>query len=175
MKYLSIIILLLFISSSSFGQADAIDTYFSKYKDDDRFTMVYVSPKMFQMLSKVGAAAEEDLDQEIIDMVSNLKGLKILTTDNNPNEIYNEAITKINTSAYDELLTVRSEGDNVKFLVKDSNGGNIVQELLLLVGGDEFVMMSFIGDIDLRLVGRLAKTIDMKGANHLKILDDKQK
>lgn len=173
MKYLSIVILLLFISSSSFGQTDAIDSYFSKYKDDERFTMVYVAPKMFGMLAKVGAAAEEDIDQEIIDMVSNLKGLKILTTDENADEIYNEAIAKIDTGSYEELMTVRSDGDNVKFLVKDSNGGNIVQELLLLVGGDEFVMMSFIGDIDLRLVGRLAKTIDMKGANHLEKLDKK--
>lgn len=173
MKYLSIIILILFVSSSSFGQADAIESYFSQYKDDDRFTMVYVSPKMFQMLSKVGAAAEEDIDQEVIDMVSNLKGLKILTTEHNADEIYAEAIAKINTSAYEELLTVRSEGDNVKFLVKDSDGGNIVQELLLLVGGDEFVMMSFVGEIDLRLVGKLAKSIDMKGANHLEKLDHK--
>jgi len=173
MKYLRIISLLLFVSSSSFGQTDAIDSYFSKYKDDERFTMVYVAPKMFGMLAKVGAAAEEDIDQEIIDMVSNLKGLKILTTEVNANEIYNEAISKINTGSYDELMTVRSEGDNVKFLVKDSDGGNIVQELLLLVGGDEFVMMSFIGDIDLRLVGKLAKTIDMKGANHLEKLDNK--
>ena len=172
MKYLSIIILLLFINSSSFAQVDAIDSYFSKYKEDDRFTMVYVSPKMFQMLSKVGAAAEEDIDPEIINMVANLKGLKILTTEHNATEIYEEAVSKINTKGYDELLTVRSEGDNVKFLVKDSDGGNIVQELLLLVGGDEFVMMSFIGDIDLRLVGKLAKTIDMKGANHLEKLNN---
>lgn len=173
MKYLSIIILALFLGSTSYGQADAIDSYFSQYKDDERFTMVYVSPKMFQMLSKVGAAAEEDIDPEIINMVSNLKGLKILTTEENASEIYEEAISKINTSMYDELMTVRSEGDNVKFLVRDSDGGNIVQELLLLVGGDEFVMMSFVGDIDLRLVGKLAKTIDMKGANHLEKLDNK--
>jgi len=173
MKYLSIIILFLFIGTSSFGQADAIESYFSKYKDDDRFTMVYISPKMFQMLSKVGASAEEDIDQEVIDMVSNLKGLKILTTDYNADEIYKEAIAKINTGSYEELMTVRSDGDNVKFLVKDSDGGNIVQELLLLVGGDEFVMMSFIGEIDLRLIGKLAKSIDMKGANHLEKLDNK--
>lgn len=167
MKYLSAIILFLFLGSTAFGQADAIEQYFSKYKDDERFTMVYVSPKMFQMISKIGQSAEEDIDPEIIDMVANLKGLKILTTEHNPKDMYHEAISEINTGLYEELLTVRSEGDDVKFMVKDSNGGNIVQELLLLVGGDEFVMMSFVGEIDLRLMGKLAKSIDVKGANHL--------
>lgn len=173
MKYLSAIILFLFLGSSAFGQADAIEKYFSKYKDDERFTMVYVSPKMFQMISKIGESADENIDPEIIDMVSNLKGLQILTTKVNPEAIYQEAISEINTNEYEELLTVRSEGDDVKFMVKDSDGGNIVQELLLLVGGDEFVMMSFVGEIDLRLMGRLAKTIDVKGANHLDKLGQK--
>ncbi len=170
MKYLSSIILILFLSSTGFSQSDAIESYFSKYKDDDRFTMVYVSPKMFQMFSKVAEGAGEDLEDEIIEMVSSLKGLKILTTDVEGRNFYSEAIQKIDTKQYEELMTVRSEGDDVKFLVKDTDGGNIVQELLLLVGGDEFVMMSFVGDINLRQIGKLAKSLDMKGANHLEKL-----
>jgi len=171
MKYLSSIILILFLASTGFSQSDAIETYFSKYKDDERFTMVYVSPKMFEMFTHVAEGAEvEDLEPEITDMISKLKGLKILTTEIDGREFYKEAIGKFNTSQYEELMTVRTDGDDVKFLVKDTNGGNIVQELLLLVGGDEFVMISFFGEINLRQVGRLAKSLDMKGANHLEKL-----
>lgn len=170
MKYLSSIILILFLSSTGFSQGDAIENYFSKYKDDERFTMVYISPKMFQMFSKVAEGADEDIEDEIIQMVSSLEGLKILTTDIEGREFYSEAIQKIDTKQYEELMTVRSEGDDVKFLVKDTDGGNVVQELLLLVGGDEFVMMSFVGDINLRQIGKLAKSLDMKGANHLEKL-----
>lgn len=171
MKYISIIIILFTGISSSYGQGDAIDKYFSKYKDDDRFTMVYVSPKMFSMFSKVAEGADEKIDQEISDMISNLKGLKILTSDINAESLYQEAIKTINTNEYEELMTVRSEGDNVKFLVKDSDNGDIVQELLLLVGGDEFVLMSFVGDIDLKTIGRLAKSMDIKHVDKLEKLD----
>ncbi len=170
MKYISSIILILFLAVTGFAQPNGIEQYFSKYKDDERFTMVYVSPKMFQMFTKVAEGAGEDLEPEIQEMISKLKGLKILTTDVDARDFYNEAIDMFDTSQYDELMTVRSEGDDVKFLVKDSNGGNVVEELLLLVGGDEFVMMSFVGEINLQQVGRLARSIDMKGANHLEKL-----
>ena len=170
MKYISSIILVFFLSATAYAQGDGIEQYFSKYKDDERFTMVYVSPKMFQMFTKVAEGAGDDIEPEIAEMISNLKGLKILTTDVDARDFYKEAIDMFDTSQYDELMTVRSEGDDVKFLVKDSDGGNVVDELLLLVGGDEFVMLSFVGEIDLRQIGRLARSIDMKGANHLEKL-----
>ena len=172
MKYLSSILFILFISSTGFSQANAIDNYFQKYKDDERFTMVNVSPKMFEMFIHIAEGAEEDIDDEIVEMLASLKGLKILTTDIDGRDFYEEAIGKFDTSQYDELMTVRSKGDDVKFLVKDRDGGNIVQELLLLVGGDDFVMLSFVGDINLRQIGKLAKSLDMKGANHLEKLSN---
>lgn len=168
MKYLNVIFIGLFLSftTTSFGQADAIDTYFKKYKDDKNLTMVYVSPKMFQMFSKV---TEEEVDQEIVQVIKGLKGLKILAAENNGQMYYDEAVKQINTNEYEELMTVRDDDQNVKFMVKDSNNGNIVHELLLLVGGgdDKFVLMSFIGDIDLKKIGKLAKKMDIDGLDHL--------
>ena len=171
MKYVGIIIILFIGASSSYGQADAIDKYFSKYKDDESFTMVYISPKMFNMFSKVSESMDEDEDKEIKAMLANLKGLKILTSEKNSTALYEEAIATINTKGYEELMTVRSDGDHVKFLVKDTDDGNTIQELLLLVGGDEFVLMSFVGDIDLKTIGRLAKSMDIKHVDKLEKLD----
>jgi hypothetical protein len=69
-------------------------------------------------------------------------------------------------------MTVRDEGTNVEFLVKDT--GDIINELLLLVGGDEFVMMSFVGNIDLDKISKLANSLDIDGAQHLDKLEDKK-
>jgi len=171
MKYLSLLILFMVSISTSYAQAGAIDTYFSKYKDDDRFTMVFVSPKMFQMFSKIADGADDKIDPELTEVISSLKGLRILTTEHEGRAFYKEAISTINTTSYEELMTVRSEGDDVKFLVKDTDGGNIVEELLLLVGGDEFVIMSFIGRINLKQIGKLAKQLDIDGVDHLEKLD----
>ena len=157
-----------FVGASA--QADAIDKFFKTYQDNEDFTMVYVSPKMFQMVSK---AVSEIEDPEVKDLVKDIRGLKILTTDKNASKYYNEAITKINTKEYEVLMTVRDKETNVKFLTKESSS-NVIEELLLLVGEpDEFVLMSFVGKLDLQKVAKLAKKLDMEGAEHLGKLEKK--
>lgn len=169
MKNILLAVVLMFASQAAFAQ-DAVTKYFDQYKDDTRFTMVEVSPKLFSMVANI--ASEEIKDKDVLDMISQMKGLKILQTDHNPMQFYEEAITKINTSSYEEFLTVRDEGQNIKFLVKDEQGGNLVNELLLLVGGeDEFVMLSFVGKIYLDKIGKMAKGLDIDGLEHLDKLD----
>lgn len=169
-KFSLILTLMLGFAGISFGQSDAIVKYFDKYMDNEEFTIVYISPKMFSMVSKV---TPEDMDPEVKEIIKNLKGLRILTTSTNPLAFYKEAKAKINTSEYEVLMTVRDEGENVEFLVKDN--GDIINELLLLVGGsDEFVLMSFVGNIDLNKIAKLAKNINIDGMEHLENLEDKK-
>ena len=146
--------------------ASAIDKYFSSYVEDKRFDVVYISPKLFQMIGKIDSKIldmEDDAEAKaILDMAKDLQGLRILTTNETPEVFYKEAKAKINTKEYEVLLTVRDkDGDNVEFLIKESN--NVIQELLLLSGGkEEFVLLSFMGNLDLNKITRLAKEIEKK-------------
>lgn len=170
MKNILLSFIMLCIAQIAFSQNDAITKYFDQYKDDTKFTMVEVSPKLFNMIAQV--ASEDINDDEVISMIKEMQGLKILQTEHNPNAYYQEAISKFKTSEYEEFLTVRDEGQNIKFLVKDEQGGNLVRELLLLVGGeDEFVMISFVGKIYLDKIGKLAKSLDIDGMEHLDKID----
>ncbi len=174
MKYLlvTMISLFAFIGTSS-AQDDAITKYFNKYMDDEAFTVVYLSPKLFQLLGKLDIEELDDREAEaIMDVVDDLKSLRVLTTDQNAEQYYKEAVSTINTKDYEILMTVRDGDENVQFLVKDS--GNTINELLLLVGGyDEFVMVSFVGNIDLDKISQLAKKLDVDGVEHLDKLDDR--
>lgn len=171
MKMLKIALVLFFFGFTIALQAqespNAIDKYFSQYVDDNNFTVVYISPKMFQMLDKLKLDGMEDADEKaILDIAKDLRGLRILTTEVNPKGYYKEAKSKINTKEYEVLMTVRDhDGDNVEFLVKDEpcSDGNIISELLLLSGGeDEFVLISFVGKISLDKISRLANSIEDK-------------
>jgi hypothetical protein len=85
---------------------------------------------------------------------------------------YQEAIKTINTNEYELLLTARDEGENVRFMVKSN--GDIVQELLMIVGGDkEFALLSFLGNIDLKKIGKLAKALDIDNLQYLDKLEEK--
>jgi hypothetical protein len=168
MKYfLSIISMMIFSISISSAQSDAISKYFDKYMDDERFDMVYISPKMFQLAAKIDL---EDADPEIQEILAELKGLRILSADTNAAQFYKEAVEKIDVSDFEELLTARGDGENVSIMVKDQ--GDIVNELLMLVGGsDEFILMSFVGNIDLNKVGKLGKMLDIHGIEHLEKIE----
>jgi hypothetical protein len=154
------------LAGSLTAQNDAINRFFSQYMDDERFTVVFVSPKMFSLVSKIST---EDPDWEKFrDVVGGLTGLRVLTSDSISDglKFYKEALTKVPAGEYDELLTVRDGKENVRIWVKDN--GNIINELLLLVGApDEFVLLSLTGKIDLDKVSNLSKGLDIDGVKHL--------
>jgi hypothetical protein len=164
----SIFLLPVFLLLAAFAQAqnDAISRFFSKYSEDERFTTVYISPKMFQLVSKIDT---DDPDwQKVREVVKDLGGLRVLTADSIADgaALYKEALAKVPLSEYAELLTVRDGKENVRIWIKDS--GNIIHELLLLVGApDEFVLLSFVGNIDLDKISSLSKSLDIDGVQHL--------
>lgn len=156
-------------TTASFAQEDAIDKFFTNYQDNKEFTFVSISPKMFQMFSKSTSQME---DQELKELIAGIKGLKVLSTKSDPNKYYTDALKRIPTKDYETLITVREKDQNIKFLTKST--GDVINELLLFVGGkDEFVMMSFIGNLDLNKISKLASKVNISGGEYLKKLDKK--
>ena len=169
MKYLFSTIIILLLAVSVHAQNDAISKYFDQYLDDDNFTVVYVSGKMFGMIAKIDIDELQDEESQVImDVAKDIKGLRVLVTDVDPKQYYKEARKLINVDdGYEILLTVRDKGDNVNFWIKEKD--NIIEELFLLVGSeDEFVLVSFLGKLDLNKIAQLADKIEMSGAEHLK-------
>ena len=161
--------LLLFLSTGAFSasaQHDAITRFFDQYAEDERFTVVYIAPKLFQLAAKI-ETDDEDWNN-IREVVKDLGGLRVLVADSIADgvSLYKSALSKVPTNEYSELLTVRDKDEHVRIWTKDS--GNIIEELLLLVGKpDEFVLLSFTGKIDLDKISSLSKVLDVKGADQL--------
>ncbi len=168
MKWIKCTLVLLFIGAVSglSAQANAIDKYFKQYVDDENFSVVYIGPTLFKWMKKLG---QEDKDEKgerdneteaVIKAIEDAQGLRILTTDVNPQQYYDEAKRKINTKEYELLMTVRSkDGDNVEFLGK--HNGDAIEELLLLSIGDEnFVLLSLVGLLSLDNISKIADEIE---------------
>ncbi len=152
------------------AQTDAITKFFDKYLDDENFTVVYITPKMFQMIGKLDLTDPDARD--IKETLKDLRGLRILTTDQNAKERYKEAVGRFNPADYELLMTVRDKGENVRFWTKEEGG--VIKELLMLAGGDKnFTLMSFVGNIDLHKISKLSNHMDIKGIEHLKEVDKK--
>lgn len=162
MKKISLIIVLLSaFSLSILAQNNAIDKLFESYSDNDDFTSVYISGKMFRSFTK--SNNNNDLD----DVLSNLKGLHILTTEVNPLKFYKIAKDKLYNNGYDELMRVKEKGSNVLFFVRESDGES-AKELILLVGeSNNSVLMSFSGKINLDKISQLGSAVNFKGSENL--------
>ncbi len=169
MKKLSIIIFILFVGQIGFSQTDAISKYFEQYMDDEDFTVVYISGKMFSMFADVD---EDDADAK--EAMKGLRGLRILTTDKkNGMALYQEAVKKFDVSEYEELMKIRDGKENVDFYIREE--GKILKELLLLVGGeDDFVLISFIGELDLKSISNLSNSMDIDSLEYLEEIEEEK-
>ena len=173
MRYLIIFFLLVVVVRPGAAQSpatpqrltplDAISNYFSEYVDDERFTAVYVSGKMFELFNDAKIELDEIDDEElaaILEVVKDVKGIRVLHTDVTPHKFYEQANNRINTNAYELLFKVRTkDGENVEAFIQNEEA--IVNELFMLVGTDtSFAMLSFVGNIDLSKLAGLQDALD---------------
>jgi hypothetical protein len=171
MKTIMAVGLMMMVVSVSYAQ-DAISKFFSKYQNDETFSQVTVSSKMFGLFTNMEAESEED--KEILSAISKLKGLRILAKDDarNARTLYKEAFTLIPMKEYEELMSVRDKDKDMKFLIKESGGK--ISELLMIMGGNEqFMVLSLFGEIDLKQVSRIGKKMNVDGLDNLKKMDKK--
>lgn len=171
MKKIIGVALMMMVISGSFAQ-DAISKFFGKYQNDESFSQVTVSSKMFGLFTNMDA--ESDEDKEVLNAISKLKGLRILAKEDtrNARELYKEAFTLIPMKEYEELMSVRDKDKDMKFLIKE-NGGKISELLMVMGGNEQFMVLSLFGEIDLKQVSRIGKKMDVKGLENLDKMDKK--
>lgn len=172
-----IVVLIMWMACATAAQAqgsDAITKFFNKYANDESFTQVTVSSKMFSLFTDM--EAEKPEDKEVLDAISKLKGLRILQKDDSlkARALYKEALALVPPKEYEELMSVRDEDNNIKFLIKESGGK--ISELLMIMGGNkEFMIMSLFGEIDLKQISRIGSKMNVSGLENLEHMNDKKK
>ena len=174
MKNLAILSILILSSFVTLAQEDAISKFFSKYENDESFTQVTITARMFGLFANLDIQDAED--QEVIDAISKVKGLKILAKEDisNGKALYDEAFKLIKVQNYEELMTVRDEGSDMRFMIQEE--GAVITELLMISGSDDsFLLLSLIGDIDLKQISKLSHSMDIDGFNKLENLDKNNK
>ncbi len=168
-KILLIFIMTSLVSICSDAQNDAIAKFFRQYENNDDFTTISISPKMFKMMSKV---KWDDVTPAVKKTINQLTSFRMITTEKNGAKLYSEAVQKLNLGTYEEIMTIRDAGENVRFFAKESN--NMINELVMLVGSkSEFVLMSLTGVIDLDNIGKLGETLNVSGMENLKSIQKK--
>jgi hypothetical protein len=152
-----------------------IDKLYDKYSGAEGYTSVYISKYMFDMFRKNENDVKTGEDMEQI--ISRLNCIKILVTDDDPAtptpvSLYQEIMKVLPSSPWREIMVVKEKDQDVKFYVKEEK--NRVAELLLVVGGkEESVLISIQGDIDMKNISKLAKSMNIEGMENLEKIEKK--
>lgn len=176
MKKLVLMMVMSVLAVGVQAQNDAIAKYFSKYVDNGKFSHVVISGKMFSMINQIKIGADEE-SKAIIEALGKIKGVKVVFSreEVDGKTMYKEALGLINGEGYEELMSVREEEKDIKFMIKEKN--NKILELFMIIGADrDFGLLSIIGDgIDLNALYKLSKKMGMKGFEELELLEELEK
>lgn len=139
-----------------YGQADKFDKLFEKYQQVEGVTSIKIAKPMFGMLSSLNID-DSQLDQ-IKPLLSKINGLRILITENpenvnsavgkklqnNLSQINKDISSYLSHLNYNEIMSVNSSGNKIKFLSSEAKEG-ILDDVLLSIdsgsGGNVLVML----------------------------------
>ena len=158
MKKVLLFILVVAFPAFIMAQNSAVDKLFAKYKGQKGVTTVSISPELFQMVNAMGIEELEDQDFP----VDKIASVKILTIEDEEGwedvNFYNEIKKDLDVSDFAEVMTVDDGGEVVRMWMKVSK--NTVSEFLLIVGGDDNVLIYITGDFNMNDLDELAETMD---------------
>jgi len=175
MRKLMMSAVLVVMAVAAQAQGDAVTKFFNKYQNDESFSNVTISSKMFSLFTNMEVDKPED--KEVLNAISKLKGLRILGKENTSDAraLYKEAFALIPKTEFEELMSVRDKDKDMKFLIKE-NGGKISELVMIMGGMDDFMVLSLFGEIDLKQVSKIGSKMNIDGLDQLKRMDkDKDK
>ena len=174
MKHYILITYLLALPFVTFGQTSATDKLFDQYSGKKGYTSVYITHHMFDLFSKIETDEE---DEEFMDVVSGLNGIKILTlsdefqTPEKSLRFYKMIQESLPENEYKELMIVKEEEEEVKFFIREK-GDKITELLMIVKDKKESLFLTLSGDIDLKKISKLSKSMKIDGLEHLDKIEE---
>lgn len=172
MKKVVLTFVMLAVAIGANAQSDAISKYFEKYTEDPSYMRINISGKMFQMMANLEMESEDE-QKLMAESIGKIKRVQVLgkEKDVDGRKMYAEAIKLVEGNGFEELLSVREEDKDIRFMIKEKN--NKIDELFMVLGGpSEFGLLSIVGDgIDLNALYKLSKQLGMEGFEELEFLD----
>jgi len=175
-------IVLVSLPFKTFAQSPT-DNLFEKYGAKDGFTTVHVTKELFSLFAEVAQNSEDPDAKELQDVVNGLDYIRVLMydiKDNNDEGVksdpavlkeFKEQLNDIQLKNFTELMTVKENNETVKFMIR-KEGKNIKELLLLINQKDEAGFISITGNINLKSIAKLSKSMNIKGMENLEKIQE---
>ena len=165
MKKVITAIIVLAVPVLLMAQNSAVDRLFDKYSGKEGVTTVKISPEVFQV---VKAMEIEDIETEEFPF-DKIASVKILTIEEEELwegvNFYEEIKNDLDVDDFAEVMTVQDGGETVRMWMKVDQ--STLSEFLLIVGGDDNVMVYITGNFNMNDLEGLASSFDKDLDIHL--------
>ena len=153
-----------------------------KYEEMPEVDGVFITQNMFELLSKIDIESDDPEEQNFVELIKNLEGIKVLTTTNSEVGLQMKTDVKsyISSGNLEELMRVKKDGKFLKFYSKPGSTEKKVSQLFMFMTDEKeaekrFVILSIVGDIDLSEIGQMAGELEgIPGAEELKNIKDEK-
>lgn len=168
---------IVYATTSAIYAQTAIDNLYQQYAGESGFTSINISPEMFGFLSSIDMNDSSEKAKETQGVLDQLSGLKMLVYEPDSNAKTNEAfIQKVKSlskaKGYSELMSIDSEDEKIKFLSKKGPDGKVLELLMIVVDEREAVIMSITGNLDMKSISQISKSLDIDGMENLEKIDE---
>lgn len=170
MRKILLLAMLLGVAGLSFAQTKAVQSFYNKYKDMDGVENVRLQGWLIKLASSF---ADDDPDAKRL--LKKITQLRILTMDQGnlvSQQEYNNLVKNIKQDHFEDLFLIKDNGQNVQFLIREK-GDTITDVIMLVSGGDEFVLLSLEGVLKFSDLNDL--NIEVDGSDHFKKLPEDKK
>lgn len=180
MKKISILFVLFLLSTNIFGQSEKLNELFDHYQDTEGVTSIKIAKPMFKLLNNLKIDDEElGKIQPLLGKVNGLKMLILEKPSKSENgdsndqkmllqsgKIEKEIAASLKNMKYEELVTVNSRDNKIKFMAQDITA-NVLDNLILnITSEDSSVLMMLDGKISMEDVSNLmAETQNVTSVN----------
>ena len=153
---------------------------FSKYENMREVDAMVVTSNMFKLLAEIDVDSDDPEVKRYMQLIENLENIRVISTANQEvgENMLADMEQYIANNSLEKLMMLKEDNKHVKFYSKPGSKKNYVNQLVMLLSGKEegkpiTVALSITGDIDIKEVSRLAKDLDVPGAEQLKKVENK--
>jgi hypothetical protein len=164
MKKIAFLMTLLVLPFLVNAQKSPIDKLFKKYYGKEGFTSVLVHKEAFEVIAKM-----EKSEGEIEGSLGKIDRVRVIAQEDESEEMeginFLEELKGIEFGDYKELVVVKESDQEVLILAKE-DGGKLA-ELLILVGGEENVLVSIEGRFTMEDLEALSEIEELEDIEEL--------
>lgn len=157
----SVLLIAWMIFSSMFVSAqDFASRFLDKRGPDTNLECISISPKMIREILKIEVNGDED---EVLDIISNLKSMQMLKAEVNGDKYFKEALDILdkNANRFESFLSYEDTSANFRIMVRKKKD-DIIELVMLVNERNKFVVVNFTGNMNKEFITRLASSMNLK-------------